>query len=66
MMCFATREKIMDMLEIITGNRVNYAMNIVGGARRDISKEQKNYYKVIEELRREYKNIYNIYAKIQA
>lgn len=30
------RERTMDLLEAITGNRVNYAMNTIGGARRDI------------------------------
>ncbi len=35
------REKVMDALEHLTGNRVNYAMNIVGGARRDINDEQR-------------------------
>lgn len=64
MMCFASREKIMDMLEVISGNRVNYAMNIVGGARRDITNEQKEtLIKMIADLRREYKDIYNVYAK---
>ncbi len=36
MACFAVREKIMDILEAISGNRVNYAMNRVGGVNRDI------------------------------
>lgn len=63
MKCFATREKVMDMLETITGNRVNYAMNIVGGARRDISKEQfAQLLKMINELREEFKGILNIFA----
>jgi Ni,Fe-hydrogenase III large subunit len=31
------REKVMDILEEISGNRVNYGMVIIGGARRDIS-----------------------------
>jgi NADH-quinone oxidoreductase subunit D len=35
------REFTMDVLENLTGNRVNYAMNTVGGARRDISDEQR-------------------------
>ena len=62
MKCFATRERIMEMLEIITGNRVNYAMNIIGGARRDISKEQFNeLLKVIKETEEEFKGIYDIY-----
>ena len=30
------RERVMDLLEKMTGNRVNYAMVTVGGARRDI------------------------------
>ena len=33
------REVIMDLLEKLSGNRVNYAMCTVGGARRDISDE---------------------------
>ncbi|MGQ9722412.1 MAG: hydrogenase large subunit [Candidatus Jordarchaeum sp.] len=33
------RELIMDFLEMISGNRVNYAMNTIGGVRRDISKD---------------------------
>jgi Ni,Fe-hydrogenase III large subunit len=36
MTCFALREKVMDMLEAISGNRVNYAMNCIGGVNRDI------------------------------
>ena len=35
------REVIMDMLEQLSGNRVNYAMCIPGGARRDISDEMR-------------------------
>jgi len=34
------REKVMDVLEDITGNRVNYAMLMIGGVRRDISEKQ--------------------------
>lgn len=36
MTCFALRERVMDMLEAISGNRVNYAMNKPGGVHRDI------------------------------
>lgn len=35
------REVIMDLLEKLTGNRVNYAMCIPGGARRDISDDMR-------------------------
>ncbi len=34
------REVVMDILAIITGNRVNYGMNTMGGVRRDIDKSQ--------------------------
>ena len=34
---FALREQVMDLLENITGNRVNYGMNRIGGVNRDIT-----------------------------
>ena len=34
------REIVMDLLAMLTGNRVNYGINSIGGVRRDISKEQ--------------------------
>ena len=34
---FALRELVMDVLEAISGNRVNYAMNCIGGVNRDIT-----------------------------
>ncbi|MGA2091175.1 MAG: nickel-dependent hydrogenase large subunit [Endomicrobiales bacterium] len=33
------REVVMDLLAMLTGNRVNYAINTIGGVRRDISPE---------------------------
>ena len=35
------REIVMDLLALLTGNRVNYGINTFGGVRRDISPEQK-------------------------
>ena len=35
------REIVMDILALLTGNRVNYGINAIGGVRRDISNEQK-------------------------
>jgi len=35
------REVVQDLLEDISGNRVNYAYNTIGGVRRDLSDEQK-------------------------
>lgn len=34
------REVVMDILAMLTGNRVNYGINNIGGVRRDISPEQ--------------------------
>lgn len=34
------REVVMDILALLTGNRVNYGINTIGGVRRDISPEQ--------------------------
>ena len=34
------REVVMDVLAMLTGNRVNYSINTIGGVRRDITAEQ--------------------------
>jgi NADH-quinone oxidoreductase subunit D len=34
------RELVMDILALLTGNRVNYGMNTIGGVRRDITPDQ--------------------------
>jgi NADH-quinone oxidoreductase subunit D len=45
------REVVMDILAMITGNRVNYGMNTIGGVRRDISPEQaKELLKAVDTL----------------
>ena len=33
------RELVLDMLELVSGNRVHYGMNMVGGVRRDVTPE---------------------------
>jgi NADH-quinone oxidoreductase subunit D len=38
---FRDRELVMEMLEIITGNRVHYSMNVLGGVRKDIEKKHE-------------------------
>ena len=43
------RENVMVLLEIISGNRVNYGMFQIGGVRRDITKEKAE--KAIESLK---------------
>ena len=45
------REAIMDILEEISGNRVNYGMVTIGGARRDISDEtRKNVLEMLDKI----------------
>ncbi len=34
------REIVMDILALVTGNRVNYGMNTIGGVRRDVTTDQ--------------------------
>ncbi|MEM1584310.1 MAG: nickel-dependent hydrogenase large subunit [Nitrososphaerota archaeon] len=52
------REVIMDLLEEISGNRVNYAMNTIGGVRRDLDQEKISKIlrglEVIEEKTKKY------------
>jgi Ni,Fe-hydrogenase III large subunit/Ni,Fe-hydrogenase III component G len=38
---FRVREKAMKMAELLTGSRKTYGMNLIGGVRRDILKEQR-------------------------
>jgi len=50
------REKVMDCLEAITGNRVNYAMMTIGGVRRDITGDRVT---ALHELVAYYRDMYN-------
>lgn len=42
------REAVMDILEIVSGNRVHYAINTLGGVRRDVDDLQKK--KILDSL----------------
>jgi NADH-quinone oxidoreductase subunit D len=52
------RELVLDTLDMLTGNRVNYAINTIGGVRRDITPEQirklNKTLKLLEERTRHY------------
>jgi ech hydrogenase subunit E len=52
MTCFEIREKVMDVLAAISGNRVNYAMNRIGGVNRDVE-DPLAILAMIEQLERE-------------
>jgi len=43
------RELVMDLLELISGNRVNYGMNTIGGVRRDLTDEMRT--QILEGMR---------------
>lgn len=49
MQFFRVREKAMQMAEMLTGSRKTYGMNVIGGVRRDILKEQRE--KTLEWLK---------------
>jgi membrane-bound hydrogenase subunit alpha len=45
------REVVMDLLEMISGNRCNYAMSTIGGVRRDLNKDHfLKYHKMLDIL----------------
>ncbi len=52
MTCFELREKVMDVLQVISGNRVNYSMNRIGGVNRDID-DPTAVLAMVEQLERE-------------
>jgi Ni,Fe-hydrogenase III large subunit/Ni,Fe-hydrogenase III component G len=58
------RELVMDILEDITGNRVNYSIETIGGVRRDLSPEiiERTRRKIVQ-LRSKIENHYEILQK---
>jgi membrane-bound hydrogenase subunit alpha len=51
------REQVLDILEELTGNRVNYAMITIGGVRRDITEQQ---YPQVKTLLKYYKDLFEM------
>jgi energy-converting hydrogenase A subunit O len=52
------REMIMDLMEMITGNRVNMGFNVVGGVRVDIDREMMDkIYRTLDKFEEDLKNI---------
>jgi formate hydrogenlyase subunit 5 len=61
MQFFRVREKAMTLAEMLTGSRKTYAMNLIGGVRRDILAEQRlTTLKLIKELRGEVQRLVDI------
>ncbi|PTQ51873.1 MAG: Hydrogenase-4 component G [Hydrogenibacillus schlegelii] len=58
---FRIREKAMQMAEILTGGRKNYGVNLIGGVRRDILKEEREkVLRLVSEMRADLKEILDI------
>lgn len=55
------RESIMDALEVFTGNRVQYGVNVLGGVRRDADERVR---RVIEEKLREALGLLDRYRRV--
>ncbi len=55
------REKVMDVLEALTGNRVNYGVGTVGGVRRDLTPEtERAVRELIAFYRREFQTFLDV------
>src|SRR5512140_8607 len=64
MQFFRVREKTMKMAELLTGARKTYGMNLIGGIRRDILKEERTQtLKWIAELRVDVKRLVEIFLE---
>jgi Ni,Fe-hydrogenase III large subunit len=63
MACFTLREKVMDALSAISGNRVNYGMNCIGGVNRDIT-DPHAILNILDDLERDItRTIFPIFLK---
>lgn len=58
------REEVMDLLEMLTGNRVNYGIFMIGGVRRDITEEQiPRIKKTIEYYKETYQKLEDVFLQ---
>jgi formate hydrogenlyase subunit 5 len=58
---FRVREKSMKMAEILTGGRKTYGMNLIGGVRRDILKEEREQVlRLVSEMRKDLEELLDI------
>ena len=62
--CLNIREKVMDLLETVTGNRINMGFNLVGGVRMDINREMvESIYSTLDSLEEDLEDIMEIFKK---
>ena len=58
------REEVLDLLEMLTGNRINYGMYMVGGVRRDITEEHiPQIRKTLEYYKDAYQTLEDVFLK---
>ena len=56
--CCALQQSIIELSQLLTGNRIIFGMNVIGGVRKDIPKEyQKHFYKLIDRIEKQLKAI---------
>jgi formate hydrogenlyase subunit 5 len=62
---FRVREKAMQMAELLTGSRKTYGVNLIGGVRRDILKEQQTTVRrLLAELRAEVSRLVDMLLEV--
>ena len=58
------REEVLDLLEMLTGNRINYGMYMVGGVRRDIAEEHiPQIRKTLQYYKDTYQTLEDVFLK---
>ncbi|WP_275426395.1 nickel-dependent hydrogenase large subunit [Vibrio variabilis] len=61
MQFFRLREKTMELAEALTGARKTYGLNLIGGVRRDLLKEQRKLaIKMVKEVRQEFTELVEV------
>lgn len=64
MQCFREREFVMMLVNRISGNRVHYSMNVVGGVKRDLTPEvMKDIERTMRELRPKLLELRRVFAR---
>lgn len=64
MHCFREREGVMRLVNRLSGNRVHYSMNVVGGLKRDITPEgEKDIAEVMNKLRPRLEDLHSVFSK---
>ncbi|MBI0584566.1 MAG: nickel-dependent hydrogenase large subunit [Methanomassiliicoccus sp.] len=64
MQCFREREYVMMLVNRLSGNRVHYSMNVVGGVKRDLTPEAvKDVQDTMDQLRPRLEELHRIFGR---